>query len=187
MLPLSRPKAGVLGEEEISGFSEYPPAVRKLLRAALALSRQGLSYKMGSSDPAAGGMDCSGTIYYLLSQSGVKNAPRSSYDQYVWARDAGTFHDTKGLEEDLKALRPGQLLFWTGIYATRGRSPAVSHVMIYLGTRRSDGQPVMVGASDGRRYDGKARWGVGVFDFTEPTAKAKARFLGYAEIPRLAF
>jgi hypothetical protein len=49
----------------------------------------------------------------------------------------------------------------------------------------------MFGASDGRSYDGVQRWGVSVFDFKMPRAKAdadansQADFLGYARIPGL--
>ncbi|MEO6054159.1 MAG: peptidoglycan endopeptidase, partial [Chthoniobacterales bacterium] len=83
-------------------------------------------------------------------------------------------------------LRPGALLFWTGTYNTGNRNPPVSHVMIYLGRRKSDGRPVMFGASDGRSYDGKARWGVGVFDFSLPAVPGgKARFIGYGDVPGL--
>jgi hypothetical protein len=63
--------------------------------------------------------------------------------------------------------------------------------MIYLGTEKESGKRVMFGSSDGRSYNGKARWGVSVFDFKMPReataegAGSKADFLGYARIPTL--
>jgi hypothetical protein len=57
--------------------------------------------------------------------------------------------------------------------------------MIYLGTHRESGKPVMVGASDGRSYNGKKRRGVSVFDFRLPRPDSKAKFVGYASIPGL--
>jgi hypothetical protein len=57
--------------------------------------------------------------------------------------------------------------------------------MIYLGTLKDGGQPVMIGASDGRAFRGKARFGVSVFDFRLPRASSGARFLGYARVPGL--
>jgi hypothetical protein len=49
----------------------------------------------------------------------------------------------------------------------------------------------MVGASDGRTYDGKQRFGVSVFDFKLPPppnssdAKLSPVFVGYGRIPGL--
>ena len=63
-------------------------------------------------------------------------------------------------------LRPGDLLFWSGTYKpTDGRTTPVSHVQIYLGHEQPGGNPVMIGASDGRTYRGIKRGGYGVFDF----------------------
>ena len=52
---------------EIDGFDSQPEPIRKLLAAALELTKKNLTYAYGSTDPASGGMDCSGTIFYLLS------------------------------------------------------------------------------------------------------------------------
>lgn len=142
---------------------------------------------MGSQTPSSGGMDCSGTIYYLLRQNGIQEVPRSSYAQYQWVQEKETFHPMDiSLSEEAKwdGLVPGNLLFWTGIYTTKGRNPPISHVMIYLGKRKSTGNPVMFGASDARTYEGRQRWGVGVFDFVLPAKKSKAKFIGYADIPQ---
>ena len=111
-------------------------------------------------------MDCSGAIYYIQHESGLKDA-----------------------------LRPGDLLFWTGTYSA-DRDPPVTHTMIYLGKRKRDGKQVMFGASDGRTYDGRKIWGVSVYDFSIPKAKPAPSagesvtpgsvFIGCANIPGLA-
>ena len=72
---------------------------------------------------------------------------------------------------ELREMRPGDLLFWTGTYRV-DRDPPVTHVMIYLGKRKKDGKRLMFGASDGRPYDGQRRNGVSVFDFTMPAARS---------------
>jgi hypothetical protein len=178
---------------ELRGFDKYPEAVRRLINAGLALTKQNLAYKFGSADPAKGGMDCSGTVYFVLRQAGIVDVPRSASGQYVWTRKAGTFLSVISRKMDsfeLKALEPGDLLFWSGTYAT-DVDPPVTHTMIYLGKRKKDGKPVMFGASDGRSYDGKGRWGVSVFDFQIPKPAVKgatippAAFIGYARIPGL--
>jgi len=179
-----------LKSEEIEGFDKDAPEVRELLKSALNLTTQNLTYLYGSDDPDRGGMDCSGTVYYLLQQAGISDAPRSSSEQYVWVRKAGNFHAVMSTHLDsfeLDSLEPGDLLFWTGTYASKV-DPPVTHTMIYLGKAKSDGLPLMVGASDGRTYRGKKQNGVSVFDFTisKPTGEksSSARFIGYGEIPR---
>lgn len=182
-----------LDPEDLFGFVEQPPQVQKLIHAALELSRQKLTYTHGSADPANGGMDCSGAIYYLLTQQGFKDVPRDASGQYVWARKTGAFFavvSKKADSFDFGDLLPGDLLFWNGIDNTDRNSP-VTHIMIYLGVQRKRAQHVMWGASDGRTYDDKPRCGVGIFDFKMPRADknildgAKADFLGYARIPGL--
>lgn len=187
-----------LQPSELKAFDDNPPAVRRLLENGLALTRQNLTYTFGSSDPAAGGMDCSGTIFYLLREVGIDDVPRTASEQYVWARKADNFEPVISRKKEsfeLDELRPGDLLFWTGTYST-ANDPPVSHTMIYLGELKSDGRQVMLGASDGRTYGGKKMWGVSVFDFTIPKLKPKTSdgsapspgsvFIGYARIPGLS-
>ena len=178
-----------LKSEDLRGFYDNPPEVQQLLTAALELTEQNLSYIYGSADPARGGMDCSGTIYFILQKMGVTDVPRSASQQYVWARRADAFHPVVSTRMDsfeLDGLRPGNLLFWTGTYST-DVDPPVTHTMIYLGKARADGRPLMVGASDGRTFRGDKKFGVSVFDFVIPKPEGRnpmSRFIGYAEIPR---
>lgn len=180
--------------EALREFSEQPAEVQGLIRSSLALTEQSLSYKYGSADPAAGGMDCSGFIYYVLSNAGYKDVPRDSSGQYAWVRKEGDFHavlSRSGESFELNDLSPGDLLFWSGTYKV-DRDIPITHVMIYLGKEKSTGKPVMVGATDGRSYNGVRRYGVSVFDFKMPSGKPNtadpdltAKFEGYASIPRL--
>jgi hypothetical protein len=82
-------------------------------------------------------------------------------------------------------------MFWSGTYKV-DRDVPVSHVMIYLGKEMGTNKPVMVGASDGRSYNGERRFGVSVFDFKLPNGTPNksdsdlvARFEGYSPIPGL--
>jgi peptidoglycan DL-endopeptidase CwlO len=183
-----------LSPDQITDYDSYPPNVRQILDAGLALARQNLGYTYGSADPANGGMDCSGFIYYVLQQNGFPDVPRDSSQQYVWVRKAGSFNAVLSRKEDsfeLDALKPGDLLFWRGTYNIE-RDPPITHTMIYLGREKRTNKRVMIGSSDGRTYDGKQRWGVSVFDFKLPPppksgdAKISPVFVGYGQIPRLS-
>ncbi|HEY2342333.1 MAG TPA: NlpC/P60 family protein [Chthoniobacteraceae bacterium] len=176
---------------EIVAFADQPPRVRQLIEAALDLAKLNLTYTFGSADPANGGMDCSGAVYYLLRQQGFADVPRDASGQYVWARKHGQFFAVISRKPggfEFSDLQPGDLLFWNGTYDAQ-RDPPVTHSMIYLGLQRHRNVPVMWGSSDGRSFDGKSRWGVSVFDFTMPKTEgsyaSKALFLGYARIPGL--
>lgn len=136
-------------------------------------------------------MDCSGFIHYVLSKSGIADVPRDAREQYIWVRKAGLFQAVLGHSDDsfeLDALKPGDLLFWSGTYVV-DRDPAITHTMIYLGREKGTNQRVMVGASDGRSYKGQQRFGVSVFDFKVTRPKSDDRsgpmFVGYARIPKL--
>lgn len=178
-----------LETSDLEGFESAPENVRKLIEDGLALTKKDLTYKYGSADPSQGGMDCSGTIYYLMQQQGIKEPPRTASDQYVWVRKLDRVHPVISAKEntfELDALKPGDLLFWMGTYGVE-RDPPVTHTMIYLGKEKKTGNRVMVGASDGRTYDGKKRYGVSVFDFKMPAPRADGtqgpRFIGYAPVP----
>jgi hypothetical protein len=183
--------------DRIVRYEEDEAPVRKILDRALGLTTQNLSYKYGSADPAGGGMDCSGFVYYVLKESGLKDVPRDAREQYIWVRKAGTFQAVLGHSEDtfeLDALKPGDLLFWAGTYHT-DKDPAITHTMIYLGREKGRNQRIMVGSSDGRTYKGQSRFGVSVFDFHVATHKrpdpdpdeqaTTPVFVGYGRIPDL--
>ena len=183
-----------LSPDEIAGYDSYPSKVRQILDAALAMTKENLGYTYGSADPANGGMDCSGFIYYLLTENGFKDVPRDSSQQYVWVRKAGNFNAVLSRKEDsfeFDALKPGDLLFWSGTYNI-DRDPPITHTMIYLGREKRTKKRVMIGSSDGRTYDGKQRFGVSVFDFKLPPppnsgdAKISPVFVGYGRIPGLS-
>src|SRR5882724_12825504 len=183
-----------LSPDAIEGYGKYPPKVRQILDAGLALTKQNLGYTYGSADPENGGMDCSGFIYYVLKQNGFPDVPRDSSQQYVWVRKAGNFYAVLSRKEDsfeFDDLKPGDLLFWRGTYNI-DRDPPITHTMIYLGREKRTNKRVMVGSSDGRTYDGKQRWGVSVFDFKMPPppksgdAKISPVFVGYGRIPGLS-
>jgi cell wall-associated NlpC family hydrolase len=183
-----------LSPDQIAEYDSYPPEVRQILDAGLALTKQNLGYTYGSADPKNGGMDCSGFIYYVLQQNGFPDVPRDSSQQYVWVRKAGDFDAVLSRKEDsfeFDDLKPGDLLFWRGTYNI-DRDPPITHTMIYLGREKRTNKRVMVGSSDGRTYDGKQRWGVSVFDFKMPPppksgdAKISPVFVGYGRIPGLS-
>jgi len=181
-------KTATLAPAELQEFTNAPAETQTMLRYALDLTSKGLAYKTGSGDPALGGTDCSGFVWHVLQKHGHTAAPRQSDGMYEWTWNAGTFRACNGVTMDtfeFKELRPGDLLFW--VNSTRDsktdRNPPVTHVMIYLGRRKSDGHPVCAGASDGRTYDGQSMSGVSVFDFRLPRAGSAARFIGYAHLP----
>lgn len=172
-----------LAPDQIEEFERQPADIRKLIRTALGLTQSNLTYLYGSNNPQRGGMDCSGTVQYILQQQALGGIPRQADQMHEWVRQAGTLTPVSArslASEEFDDLRPGDLLFWSGTYAV---DRDVTHVMIYLGTDTTTGKPVMVGASDGRRYNGMKRRGVSVFDFRLPRAGSKARFVGYASIP----
>jgi cell wall-associated NlpC family hydrolase len=185
------PRTTTIPATQLRDFEKEPEGVRKLIQTGLDLASRGLRYTYGSSDPANGGMDCSGFIYYVLQQNGFAEAPRDSSGLYSWVRKAGTFRAVIGRTHksfEFDELQPGDLLFWTGTYAVE-RDPPVSHTMIYLGRDKKTGKPLMVGSSDGRTYLDEKQSGVSVFDFKMPRAgdgeKRTPVFIGYARIPGL--
>lgn len=171
---------------DLTNYQHYPPAVKTLINQAYILSKENLTYMYGSDEPKNGGMDCSGTIYYLLKKVNLNDAPRASSEMYLWATKMGHLHlvnATAFSSKDFDKLKPGDLLFWSGTY-NANHNPPITHVMIYLG-KNSKNKPLMFGSSDGRTYQGKKMWGVSVFDFTLPDGKTAAKFVGYSCVPHL--
>jgi peptidoglycan DL-endopeptidase CwlO len=191
--PLSS-NVATIKPEALREFAAQPPKIQQLIRYALSLTEQNLTYKYGSSDPSVGGMDCSGFIYHVLKKAGYIDVPRQSSDQYGWLRQKNEFYAVLSRSTgsfEFRDLRPGDLLFWSGTYQVNREIP-ITHVMIYLGTEKLTDKPVMVGASDGRSYAGVRRSGVSVLDFKMPGREANksdpdlvAKFVGYGKIPGL--
>ena len=171
---------------QLTEYPTYPPVVKALILKALRLSQMNLTYLYDSADPKNKGMDCSGTIYYLLNQQNVHEVPRQSDELFNWVETNGklyrvTSNDFNSIQ--FSKMKPGDLLFWSGTYVTH-RSSLITHVMLYLGKNKA-GERIMFGSSDGRTYEGKKMRGVSVFDFTLPNHKGLAKFVGYSCIPNL--
>ncbi len=185
----NRTEVATLPETELRDFEANPEPVRALIRKALELTRMNLGYTFGSHEPSRGGMDCSGTIYHLLHSQGLKEAPRQSDQICQWVMDKGHYHlaaqVTSLKDEVFRHLTPGDLLFWSGTYEAPKRALPITHVMLFLGYRKSDGKPVLFGASEGRSYQGKRRYGVSVFDFHLPKPGSKAVFHGFGRVSGL--
>jgi hypothetical protein len=171
---------------ELEGYEAYPVETKALIEKALGLTRRQLGYRYGSCDPKQGGMDCSGTIHYLLKSEGFEHVPRQANEIYKWVWKGTRFWAVVSSREDsfeFSELRPGDLLFWSGTYQV-DRDPPVTHVMLYLGRSVKTGKRLMFGASERRRYQGQSKNGVSVFDFEIPKANGQgARFLGYGAPP----
>ncbi|MCX7121149.1 MAG: NlpC/P60 family protein [Gammaproteobacteria bacterium] len=168
---------------DLSGSSNYSEHVKKLISRSMLLSKKELNYRFGSGDPKNGGMDCSGTIHYLLKKVGHINSPRDARDLYLWVKKDGRLHPVHAYHfnsRQFSRLKPGDLLFWTGTYRTR-RKPPITHVMLYIGKNKRH-QRLMFGATEGI-YRGRIVRGVGVFDFVLPTRHERARFVAYGCIP----
>lgn len=179
-------RPGVITKDALVEYESLKGTRKKIIDEALALAarEKWFKYQFGGEDPAEGGFDCSGSVYFILRRAGLE-PPRTSAGQFTWVKSGGALtaipESTTSLEAgSFDDLKPGDLLFWAGTYEPKdGREVPVSHVQIYLGREKIDGKPVMIGASDGRSYRGEKRNGYGVFDFKLPRADSKATFLGF--------
>ncbi|MBA4697265.1 MAG: C40 family peptidase [Legionella sp.] len=170
-----------ISTKELVDFESNPPKVKLLIEKGLQLTQKKLTYRYGSADPSLQGMDCSGTVYYLLAELGLQSVPRSSNNLYDWIVSKGYFYP---VSQGMDHLHPGDLLFWTGTYAAPNNA-YVTHVMIYMGKNKA-GEPLMLGASNGRTYKGKKIYGVSVFNFLTPSSSSNDKFIGYGCIPQLS-
>ena len=183
-----------MSAQEIVDYDKNVPQIRGIIDNALGLTSLNLDYRYGSADPANGGMDCSGFVYYVLTKCGVRDVPRDARDQYAWVRKAGNFQAVMAQSEDsfeLNSLQPGDLLFWGNTSSTNAE-PAIAETMIYMGKEKSTGKRLMVGATDGRMYKGLPRHGVSIVDFKVAPSQPKSedevvpKFVGYGRVPGLA-
>lgn len=169
----------------LAHYSAYPNKTKKIILRASYLSDQHLGYRFGSANPHNGAMDCSGVIYYILKNLNYHVfVPRDSYEMYFWLMHHHAIHyvtDENFYSPQFNALKPGDLLFWTGTFRTN-RKPPITHVMLYLG-KNKNGQRLMFGSSDGGLYRGEEIYGVSVFDFILPGKYDHERFVAYGCIP----
>jgi cell wall-associated NlpC family hydrolase len=130
-------------------------------------------------------------MYFVMTESGLK-PPRTSANQYLWLKEQGRLMevpaDTRLLGDPwFKDLQPGDLLFWGGTYApTDGRKVNLTHVALYLGHKKKDGNTVMINATDGRSYRGTQSNGYGGYDFRLPREGSKSVFMGSGTPPGIA-
>lgn len=158
------------------------PTLEKLRAEAHALAEQKLTYIFGADDPDSGGLDCSATIQYLLNKIGVKDVPRTSYDQYSWLKENKLLDDVYGksaTEKLFKKLSPGDLIFWGGTWKSGHR---VSHVMLYMGYDPATDKHYIFGAR-GKSVKGLTGAGVDIFEFEEQ----KGRLIAHGKIPGLIY
>lgn len=142
------------------------------------ISKFGLPYVFGGDHPSEGGLDCSGTMKFLLSDIGFPDMPRTSYDQYAWLRKARTLKHSKSIPDHMggrKGIKPGDLIFWGGTYDSGHK---VSHVMIYLG-QGGDGTHYMFGAR-GKSKTGLHGSGVDIFKLESGYQKS---LVGFGSLP----
>jgi cell wall-associated NlpC family hydrolase len=125
-------------------------------------------------------------MYFVMTESGLK-PPRTSANQYLWLKEQGRLMevpaDTRLLGDPwFKDLQPGDLLFWGGTYApTDGRKVNLTHVALYLGHKKKDGNTVMINATDGTQSNG-----YGGYDFRLPREGSKSVFMGSGTPPGIA-
>ena len=186
-------KPVIVATKDLRDFEQLPVGRRKLVATAIALARNSpwLPYTYGGADPALGGLDCSGAMYYVMTQIGL-DPPRTSAGQYLWLREHQRIHlianDATTIDHpSLAWLQPGDLLFWsTSLAASSAAVVNITHVAMYLGREKSDGWRVMINSTDGRSYRGTQANGYGVYDFSMPRAGAAAKLVGYGLPPGIA-
>ncbi|MBN9388441.1 MAG: C40 family peptidase [Chloroflexi bacterium] len=83
---------------------------------AFAKKYLGWRYVWGGKSPSAGGFDCSGFVYWVLTQNGVSAGSSAAGDLSI------------GSPVSLSNLQPGDVLVWSNTYM-----PGPSHVGIYIG------------------------------------------------------
>ncbi len=173
--------APTAGEEETTKAVDGP-TLDRLRAEAHALAEKKLTYIFGAENPDSGGLDCSATIQYLLKKIGVKDVPRTSYDQYAWLKKHKTLDDVYGkssYKKLFKKLSPGDLIFWGGTYNSGHR---VSHVMLYMGYNAERDKHYIFGAR-GKSVKGLTGCGVDIFELSQQ----KGRLIAHGKIPGLIY
>lgn len=168
------------GEKRESASNQ--PTLSRLREEAHKLANEGLTYKFGSDDPDDGGLDCSGAMQHLLTEIGIKDVPRTSYNQYYWLKKKKMLDDVYGKNSGsklLKKLAPGDLIFWGGTWKSGHR---VSHVMLYMGYNPNEDKHYVFGAR-GKSTKGMLGNGVDVFEL-DPD---RGRLIAHGKIPGLVY
>lgn len=183
-------KPAILETSELAGFESLPSGRKKLIETAIAVARNSpwLPYSYGGADPARGGFDCSGAMYYVMTQSGL-TPPRTAAGQYLWLGEHKRLHImpqdvTTTDDPSLAWLQPGDLLFWATAPSTQEvQTININHVAMYLGREKKDGLQIMINSTDGRSYRGSVANGYGVYDFRVPRKGSKSKLVGYGSPP----
>lgn len=158
------------------------PTLSQLRDEAHALAGKKLSYVFGADDPDTGGLDCSSTIQFLLNRIGIKDVPRTSYDQYYWLKRKNLLDDAYGKSASsklLKKLSPGDLIFWGGTWKSGHR---VSHVMLYMGYDPAADKHYVFGARS-KSTTGLTGAGVDIFELDTE----RGRLVAHGKIPGLVY
>jgi cell wall-associated NlpC family hydrolase len=178
----SPPEPAPAAEDKEKNKPVDGPTLERLHAEAHALAEKKLTYIFGAEDPDSGGLDCSATIQYLLNKIGVKDVPRTSYDQYAWLKKNKMLDDVYGKsahDKLFKKLSPGDLIFWGGTYNSGHR---VSHVMLYMGYDKTRDKHYIFGAR-GKSVKGLTGSGVDIFELSQQ----KGRLIAHGKIPGLIY
>lgn len=158
------------------------PTLSQLRAEAHALAGKKLHYVFGADNPDSGSLDCSSTVQYLLTKVGIKDVPRTSYDQYDWLKRKKLLDDVYGKAAPsklLKKLSPGDLIFWGGTWNSGHR---VSHVMLYMGYDPKADKHYVFGARS-RTSTGLTGSGVDIFELDTE----RGRLIAHGKIPGLLY
>lgn len=161
---------------------ESGPTLSQLRAEAHALAGKKLTYIFGADNPDTGGLDCSSTVQLLLKKIGIKDVPRTSYDQYAWLKRKKLLDDVYGKNSSkklLKKLSPGDLIFWGGTWNSGHR---VSHVMIYMGFDPKTDKHYVFGARS-RTTKGLTGAGVDIFELDTE----RGHLVAHGKIPGLVY
>lgn len=183
-------RPAIITIKELADFEALPAVRKNLIEIAIALAAESpwLPYLYGSADPAMGGLDCSGAMYYVMKRAGL-TPPRSAAAQYCWFSQNLRLHlvAEDAVTDDhasLRWLKPGDLLFWsTHETPVTTEHVNITHVAMYLGPETRDARKIMINATDGRSYRGVKANGYGIYDFRIAAKGSKSKLIGYGTPP----
>ena len=83
-------RPGSLKPADLEEYESLDGLRKRIVDEALDLGAKEswLKYQFGSADPDSGGLDCSGSVHYILQRAGI-DPPRSTEAQVTWVKDAG--------------------------------------------------------------------------------------------------